>query len=184
MWKFTVDLKDYKVKVAQHRNTLATQTQRAVRIGLGTGAMFARTHHPHKKRTGLLTSESMLFGKLKYAGGDGAWGYLENLTPYTRFVEFGTEAHTIAPRDYSREGGPRITVGPRRGRVAKGYTAGAGRGSALRFRIGSSVIFAPDVEHPGSRALPFMAPAGMYAGQVVYDELNGTAMRALRDVWK
>ena len=78
------------------------------------------------------------------ANREGAWGYLENVTDYARYVEFGTEAHTIAPKDYSRPGGPRTTTGPRRGRVAAGQTAGAGRGHALRFRIGSAIVFAAE----------------------------------------
>lgn len=184
MFTFKVDTSAYKTLAVASKNTLAQQTQRAVRVALNAGSAYARTHHPHKRRTGLLTSASNLFGKVVSSNREGAWGYLENVTDYARYVEFGTEAHTIAPMDYSRPGGPRTTTGPRKGRVAKGYTAGAGRGHALRFRIGSAIVFAAEVEHPGAKPYPFMAPAADYAGQVLFDELNAVVIPAVRMLWK
>ena len=51
--------------------------------------------------------------------------------PYGRFIEYGTRPHVILPR----------------------------RSNVLAFTVGGSLVFAKKVNHPGTKAQPFMWPA-------------------------
>lgn len=66
----------------------------------------------------------------------GVTGSLVNTVDYARFVHDGTQPHVIRPKN-------------RRGRN--------GRDPALRFRVGGQVVYARVVNHPGTRARPFLA---------------------------
>ena len=66
---------------------------------------------------------------------------------YALFVERGTKAHTIVPRN----------------RKALRWPAAGSSTLGGRVRSGGSVIFAKRVRHPGTRARPFMEPGAKRA---------------------
>jgi hypothetical protein len=173
-----VDTSRMRVLKVGTKNVMATGTRRAVRIALDEGADYARTHHVHTRRTGRATSREELFGEVKRADAGGSWGYLTNTTPYVRFIEFRTKPHLILPKDYSAAP-PRSRVSGRR----SPSPAGAGRGTALRFRSGGNVVFSRRVNHPGSAAMPFMYPASRFAKTVLLRETETFTFRQMSDLW-
>jgi hypothetical protein len=84
-----------RAKGTEH--VMALGTRRAVQVALEAGAVHARSEHPHKRRTGSLTSAAELKGELREADSTGAWGYLVNYTPYGAYVEYGTKAAQDLP---------------------------------------------------------------------------------------
>lgn len=67
---------------------------------------------------------------------------------YAAAVEFGTGPHVIVPR----------------------------RRKALRFKVGGSVVFAKRVNHPGTKAKPFMVPGAKQA-------LDDVGIKAIIRAW-
>lgn len=175
-----IDLSECRALVRGTMHVLAAGTARAVRIGLEAGAAHARSHHAHKRRTGLLTSRQMLRGELRQATAEGAWGYLLNETPYARYVEEGTAPHIIRPRLAFGMYGP-LQVGQTR-RPHNDY--GAGRGSFLRFYVGGRAVFARSVKHPGTNPMPFMAPAAQVAEQRIVEETERVTLRLVSELWE
>lgn len=152
----TFDLTDFRARVVGTKHTMAIGTRRAVQVALDAGAVRARSEHPHKTRTGRLTSAKELKGELRQADDTGAWGYLVNYTPYGAYVEYGTKAHKIYPK---RSGG------------------------VLRFAVGGSIVFAKYVSHPGNAPLPFMRPAAEYAGLVLVRETENVTFAMVAQLW-
>jgi hypothetical protein len=100
---------------------------RATRIGLDEGRVLAKAMA--RRRTGAL-AESIVT-RLLASSQRAADGEMIAGEPYASFVEGGTKAHEIRPRN----------------------------AQALRFFVGGGVHFARVVHHPGTRAYPFVGPA-------------------------
>ncbi len=174
------DLRDFKVLAVGTRRVLASGTARAVRVALQEGAAYARANHRHKRRTGYLTDPTILRGELRSATEDGAWGYLVNEAKYARYIEEGTAAHVIRPKLAYGMQGP-LQVGQSR-RAKNDY--GVGRGQFLRFYVGNREVFAREVHHPGTPALPFMRPASEHAGVVIVRETEQVTFQVAADLWE
>lgn len=182
--KFDVDLKDFRAKMVGTRRVIEAGTARAVRIALDEGANYARSHHPHKRRTGELTSSDNLYGEMRRADSSGAWGYLINKTPYARCVEFGTKAHDIWPQAQHDLIGPVRAPNQKRRAWGKGpHMHVVGRGLALRFKVGGRTVFAKRVRHPGGRPYPFMHPAAQYARTVIERETENVTFVRAASIW-
>lgn len=180
---FSVDVDDLKTRAVGTRHTLAVGVRRATQLALEAGAVHARSEHPHKKRTGRLTSSKELRGELRHADDLGAWGYLINYTPYGAYVEYGTKAHRIWPKAAHKLIGP-VRDGQTRRATGKGpHEHIVGRGIALRFRVGGQIVFAKMVRHPGTPPLPFMQPAAEYAGLVLSREIENVTIPLLAEIW-
>lgn len=150
------DTTDFRTRAVGTKHVMALGTRRAVQIALEAGAVHARSEHPHKRRTGRLTSSAELRGELRQADSSGAWGYLSNYTPYAAYVEYGTKPHKIYPK---------------------------AAGGVLRFRVGGAIVFARYVSHPGGRAFPFMFPAAEYAALVLARETEQTTFALVAKLW-
>lgn len=180
-----IDLSEFKVRRVQARRVFAAQVGAAVRMGIRAGVERAQTVHIHTRQTGHLTDS--VEGHVTKSDDGGTEGYLENSASYAPFVEYGTSAHLIRPIDYEDAIGgkaARHTSGKRAGRFVKNPTFGVGRGKYLRFYVGGAVVFAREVQHPGTPAMPFMAPASEYAGMVIVELIETKACVALAAVWE
>lgn len=180
---YSIDTSELRTRFVATKHAIALGTRRALQVALDAGAVHARSEHPHTRRTGRLTSPAELRGELRYADSMGAWGYLTNYTPYGAYVEYGTKAHRIYPKAQHGLIGP-TREGQTRRATGKGpHEHIVGRGIALRFRIGGSIVFARYVDHPGSRALPFMQPAAEYAGLVLVREMETVTFAMIASIW-
>jgi hypothetical protein len=163
---------------------MALGTKRAVQIALDAGAVHARSEHPHKRRTGRLTSPAELRSELRQADESGAWGYIINYTPYGAYVEYGTRAHKIYPKAAHGMIGP-TREGQTRRATGKGpHEHIVGRGIALRFSVGGRIVFAKYVDHKGSKPYPFMQPAAEYAGLVLVRETQNVTFAMVAKLWE
>lgn len=180
---YTFDTSDFRAKAVGTRHIMAQGTKRAVQIAGDAGAIHARSHHPHQRRTGRLTSPAELKFELRQADSSGSWGYLVNYTPYGAYVEYGTKAHKIYPKASHGLMGP-VREGQTRRATGKGpHEHIVGRGVMLRFRVGGSIVFARMVNHPGTAAMPFMYPASEYAGLVLIRETENYTFENVRKLW-
>jgi hypothetical protein len=180
---YSFDTTELRTRMVGTKHVLALGVKRAVQVALDAGAVRARSDHPHKRRTGRLTSAAELRGELRQADSTGAWGYLTNYTPYGAYVEYGTKPHKIYPKAAHGMVGP-TREGQTRRATGKGpHEHIVGRGIALRFRIGDRIVFARYVDHPGGRPLPFMLPAAEYAGRVLAREIETVAFAMVRSLW-
>lgn len=109
----------------------------------------------------------------------GATGIVESAVHYASYLNDGTRPHEILPLDYHWGSGrfmhptSRVT-----GRRAENVTAGAGRGSFLRFTVGGRVVFARMVKHPGTDAYQYMTKAYDKAERVMTREITDSIARA------
>jgi hypothetical protein len=108
-------------------------------------AAVAKAKHLVPRKTGLLGRSI----------GPGSLGpttaVIHARTRYAAFVEFGTKAHVIRPK--------------RRRALAWAATAGGARLSG-RARTGAALRFATKVNHPGTKAQPFLMPGAKHAIKV------------------
>lgn len=180
---YTLDTGDLQARIVGTQRVVALGIRRATQLALEAGAVHARSEHPHKTRTGRLTSVQELRGELRQADETGAWGYLINYTPYGAYVEYGTKAHQIWPKAAHGLIGP-LRQGQTRRATGKGpHEHIVGRGLMLRFRIGDRIVFARYVNHPGTPALPFMQPAADYAGLVLVREMETVTFDWVSKIW-
>jgi hypothetical protein len=180
---YTWQTEDFRRNVVGSQRLLELGTARGIRIALNQGAQYARTHHQHTKRSGRLTSPTELRAEVRRADGSGAWGYITNYTPYGAYVEYGTKAHEIWPKAGHGTIGP-VRSGQTRRASGKGpHEHIVGRGIALRFLYGGRFVFARMVHHPGTRAMPFMAPAGVFAGSVFVRETETWTFVEIAKLW-
>lgn len=111
----------------------------------------------------------------------GATGMVESDVHYASYLDAGTAPHEIKPLDYhwgdNRYSHPTSRV---TGRRAENVTAGAGRGSFLRFMVGGRVVFARMVHHPGTRGDAYMGRAYLKAERVMLREVDEAVARAQR----
>jgi hypothetical protein len=181
---YTFDVTDFRTNVVGGQRLLETGTARGIRIALNEGAQYARTHHRHTKRTGRLTSTAELRAEVRRADSSGAWGYITNYTPYGAYVEYGTKAHDIWPKAGHGMIGP-VRAGQSRRATGKGpHEHIVGRGIALRFRRGGLIVFARMVQHPGNQAMPFMYPAGVFAGSIFVRETENWTFVQIAKLWE
>ena len=75
--------------------------------------------------------------------------------PYGKYIEYGTKPHTIVPKN----------------------------ASVLAFPIGGSMVFATSVNHPGTKAKPFMTPAIEKNRTYIMDQFN-RAMQSVVNILK
>jgi hypothetical protein len=158
---------------------LGQGTVRAVKVALEEGADYGRRNHQHTRRTGALTSSDNLYSELAHVDARGAAGYLVNRTPYAGYVERGTRAHPIWPKEGYR------LVGPlRAGQSRRTKTDIGTHRVALRFMVGGQIRFARMVNHPGSRAMPFMQPAADFCAEVIQRETENVTFVLAAALWE
>lgn len=138
----------------------AEQFDAELRAGLGDlteevceeGAAHARQVGPFRDHSTDLRRS--IVGFLVSRSTDGATGQVASVMPYSSFVEGGTSAHDIRPKEGEGFVGPLF---PGQSRRKKG-DVGTHR-AALRWEGPGGVRFAHVVHHPGSKPYPFMGPA-------------------------
>ncbi len=180
---YKFDTSEFRTRAVGTQRIIEIGTRRAVQVALEAGAVRARSDHPHKRRTGRLTSPAELRSEFRQADSSGAWGYLTNYTPYSAYIEYGTKAHEIWPKAAHGLNGPLRPNQSRRATGSGPHEHIVGRGQMLRFRVGGSIVFARMVHHPGTQAMPFMVPAAEYAGLVLVREIEGHTFDMLRQLW-
>lgn len=178
MFHIGLDLSRYYVLKRQTIRIMSQGTQRAVREGVEAGAAYARHTHKHKRQTGFLTDKNQLYGQIVSTSLDGAVGVILNKAAYAHYIEYGTKAHWIRPKEGHGFVGP-LKAGQSRRAVTD---IGTFR-KALRFRIGGRTVFAAAVYHPGTKPLPFMAPAGTYAGEQMIWETERVTFVLAAALW-
>lgn len=173
------DLSRFRELRRETKRVMGLGTQRAVAGAVKAGADYARNNHPHQARTGNLTSDAHLRGRVLQRYADGADGEITNDAPYARFVEYGTQAHEIWPKEGHGLIGPLHSSQSRRAITDIGTHR-----VALRFMIGGRTVFARMVHHPGTDPLPFMEPAGMYAEEQIILETERVTFVLASALWE
>ncbi len=179
MFSVTVDTSGFDRAVIRTHIALADEMREGVVYAAKTGAAHARTHHKHTRRTGTLTSPSMLYHLLEYSGQNSARAALVNLTPYARFVEYPTRPHIIRPKEGHGFQGPL-----RRGQSRRAITDIGTHRVALRWYVGNRPVFARMVKHPGTPGFPFMAPGLKVAGETFLDRFQKRSTTRLARIWR
>lgn len=128
---YRVDTSLFDRMSSDYQARAVVMVQDAVVTASRIGAEHARSHHPHTRRSGLLTSRGMLHPVPVVRTKFGAIGGFQNVTLYARWVEFGN-------------GPPGTRIYPKSSKV-------------LRWKQGGIVFFARSVK--ASRPFPFMWPA-------------------------
>lgn len=123
----------------------------AVEKGADAAVRYARAHHPHQRRTGLLTSRASLKWRPVRITPTSFFVDFMATAPYAPFVEFRTKPHIILPRN----------------------------AKVLRFVVGGVTVYAKKVKHPGSKAMPFVEPAPWIAGKAIVDHVGGVIVPRL-----
>jgi len=178
MLSLSVDLSGFRRLRRETKRVMGIGTQRAVEVGLEAGADHARHDHPHKTRTGTLTSDAHLRGYVTERFPDGANGVLLNDAPYARFVEHGTRPHQIWPKEGHGFIGP---LNP--GQSRRALTDIGTHRIALRWYVGGRPVFARMVNHPGSMPYPFMEPAAAYAAEQIAFETEHVTFVLASELW-
>jgi hypothetical protein len=179
MFTFKVDFATYDRSVRKTETRRAQLLRRGVMTGARAGERYARNNHPHKRRTGRLTSKAHLFVVLGHASRNAAKASFVNTSPYSRFVEYPTRAHVIRPK--ASHG----FIGPlRRGQSRRDETDIGTHRVALRFVIGGKTIFRAKVMHPGTPGFPFMRPALKPAVEAAEKSIRGDWRQVAKDIWR
>lgn len=142
MFIASVDLSGFRVQARRSLDTIHLGIADAARNGAIEGAAEAKAVGRFKNRTGYLRA-GIVARLLASSFRSVQWEIL-SLAPYSRYVESGTRPHMILPRN----------------------------GVALRFMMNGQEVFARKVNHPGTKAQPFMGPALLKAGRVMRRELE------------
>lgn len=171
------DTSTLKTTIEKSRRILGAGLRRAVQEGLVEGADYARTHHPHRRRTGTLTG-TRLYGRFLRADDRRADGELVNETPYAAYVEYGTRPHLIRPKEGHGFVGPLEAGQSRRARTEIGTHR-----VALRWYVNGRPRFAKVVHHPGGKPYPFMEPASKVAETTIVFELEHWTILQLANLW-
>jgi hypothetical protein len=149
------DFRRFDATARRFDSGLSVAMRRSASRAGKAGANWARFNHKHKRRTGRLTSKRNLFSFIEIANSRTVKAAIVNTTPYARFVEGPTRPHFIRPK----------------------------RAKALRFRVNGRVVFARKVLHPGTPAMPFMAPALRPAFVAATRQMRTETTR-LAQLWK
>jgi hypothetical protein len=175
----TVDFKRFDASVRRTLTAKARILRAGVLAGARAGANHARHHHPHKRRTGRLTSRQHLYAVLDQAGRNSAKASFVNDAPYARFVEYPTRPHIIRPK--AGHG----VIGPlRRGQSRRAVTDIGTHRVALRFFVGGKTVFRAKVKHPGTPGFPFMRPALRVGADAAEKVLRIGIQKIAKDIWR
>jgi hypothetical protein len=179
MFAVSVDLRRFDRMAENFTIQFADGMRESALEAAQTGAKYARAVHPHKRRTGKLTSDANCYAYLLRSGRNGAAAEIINTTPYARYVEYPTRPHMIRPK--AGHG----FIGPlRRGQSRRASTDIGTHRVALRWYVGGRAVFARAVRHPGTPGFPFMRPAGHRAGRFLGQYLRDRIRLLARTVWK
>lgn len=174
-----IDLSEFRRRAT---NTVA-QMRDAIRSGITQAikeaADYARTNHLHKQRSGHLTSPAMLYGRVIRSSSRGTVGELSNVTPYARYIEEGTRAHWIRPKEGFGFIGPLQAGQSRRAKTDIGTHR-----IALRWYVNGQPVFARAVFHPGTSALPFMTPAADHGVLVFHQSFQRQLVGIQKMLWE
>jgi hypothetical protein len=182
VFRVDVDLSGFKRLTQASLQRLAEENAETVDMALDMAHRQAEAYHTHTNRTGHLVA-SIRVHRARWSRTN-AEGELVNSAYYALFVEFGTKRHWIYPRNYSSPGGATITTGRNAGQRAPGQTAGAGRGSFLRFFVDGQEVFARAVDHPGNRPFPFLVPAAQSCEVFMRVRTEKVVAAAIASLWK
>lgn len=144
---------------------LSSGVVNGVRTAVESGASYAKANHVWKSRTGEL--EGSIAGRMDVVTQNGAAGTIEATAKHASYMERGTPAHVIRPKEGHGFEGPLQKGQSRR----KKDDIGTHR-VALRWVQDGRTHFAAVVYHPGTEAMPFIDPAGDAAALVLTDEID------------
>lgn len=156
--RFDIDVSALEERTRYSEEIVASGNRNAVYQAAIEGADYARSNHPHKEKTGRLTGPE-LFARLVSSSKTQATAEIRNETPYAWFVEYGTVAHVIRPKEGFGFVGPLLA-----GQSRRAITDIGTHRIALRWYVGDTPVFARAVFHPGTIPMPFVEPAAEYAG--------------------
>lgn len=144
MLQFTAecDLSGFRRSAARTRTELRSRIGAAVTLAAEAGVQEAKQVGGWKDRTGALRRDIRIVGRA--SNGTDFDVVIASPQGYASFIEAGTAPHRIQAR----------------------------RAQALRFVIGGDTIFRFAVNHPGTRAYPYMGPALLKAERALYAELD------------
>ena len=164
MLRASVDLSEFNRSVDQTKRelsiTLVHAVNRAARAGRDEAKRGGFRNHSGKLRAQISAAPAVSMAR-------GAFSYILSAAPYSRFVEYGTRAHIIRPKEGHGFVGPLKAGQSRRKRTDIGTSR-----VALRWYVGGKAVFARVVHHPGSAPYPFMAHAAARAEVVLREELR------------
>lgn len=138
------NVEEFMAEIAADDATLVRGIRDAVATACRAGENEARSNHRWKSRTGEL--EAGIQGRQISSGERGAEGELVSLSPHSGFVNDGTPAHAIYPKDKK----------------------------ALAFEAGGTKVFASVVHHPGTAPDPFFERGIAKAEEVLVREVEAT----------
>lgn len=151
-----LDWKDNLAEVEQHLKRLDQELVRGVQQAVGeavdAGAAEARQTHDFRNRTGGV--ERGIRGRVVSLTARGAEGVIEATDEASSHLAYGTRAHEIRPKN----------------------------AAALNFSIAGRTVFAARVQHPGTKADPFMANAARRAERVLRQSILATLERIHRKI--
>lgn len=168
---FWAELEGERAVLSRALDIVAEGCRDGVQMGIDEAMSEARARHPYQDHTHNLTRS--LSGHVTSFDRMGAEGVLEARAPYASFVEEGTIAHLIRPKEGHGFTGPLLEGQSRR----KKTDVGTHR-KALRWRDSSGLHFAAVVHHPGGKSFPFMGPALQKFERVVEREIEKACVRA------
>lgn len=166
---FTVTVEGVEELDREWRGTfvprLAIGATQAVHSAIDAGVAMAKARVPVSQNPRGTHLRDLIAGKiLGGAGEEGGWSVVGEIAapaPYAKFIEDGTRAHDIRPKEGHGFEGPLKSGQSRRAkddigthRIALRWTGNDGK-----------VHFASVVHHPGTAAHPFMGPAYIAAEQ-------------------
>lgn len=109
---------------AEADRELARTLERAVEAGIGAGVSTAKSTKRYKDHSGSDGLTASIGGKVTSASHLAATGVFEASANHASYVDEGTSAHVIRPRNKTR----------------------------LRFDVNGQTVFAREVQHPGTKA--------------------------------
>ncbi len=142
MIKLTFNSAACRKALAKTAKAIASDTERALDSALTLAQRYARASDKWKSRTGTLRNSIGRAKESQYAG------IVVANAPYATYLENGTRAHDILPRN----------------------------GKFLRFRVNGATVFSRGVKHPGTKATHFMQDAVQYAAPFLRRDVE-TAVR-------
>lgn len=149
MFTATDNLDEFRREVDRASRELSDGIRRGVAAACAEGAEEARSTHRFQNRTHAL--EGSIRGFVEVSTPGGASGVIEAAAQHASFVDGGTPAHEIRPRD---------------------------PGGVLAFQAGGRTVFARSVQHPGTRPDGFMGRAYHKAERVLLREVEVAVARA------
>lgn len=132
---------------------LVDEVHEAVEVGVDAAVAYARTHHAYKDRTGALTGS--IVGDHGIRDETGATGYFEATAAHASYIEEGTQPHEIEARN----------------------------AQALHWIDEAGEHFRRKVHHPGTAAMPFLAPAAEVAEDAIIETIKTRLPPKLRVIF-